>query len=285
MEGFINMKKTALTLATAFTLTTGFFAASSEAAEHKVQKGDTLWDLSQTYNTSVNKIMTDNGLSSTVIFPGESLSVNEAKKANNKQSQGNSTYVVRPGDTLADISKAYGISIGQLVSWNKLASEDSIFAGDTLALSKASAGMAKVTQVAYPAASEQQAPAKQQQQKQQRTAQASAPAQQAPATAQASGNVAHTLTMEATAYTAYCTGCSGVTANGTDLRANPGLKVIAVDPRVIPLGTKVWVEGYGEAIAADTGGAIKGNKIDVYVPTNDQAYAWGRKSVTVKILN
>ncbi|MDF2788312.1 MAG: hypothetical protein K0S80_1410, partial [Neobacillus sp.] len=54
-----------------------------------------------------------------------------------------------------------------------------------------------------------------------------------------------------TAYTAYCNGCSGRTATGFDLRANPGAKVIAVDPRVIPLGTKVYVEGYGYAVAAD----------------------------------
>ena len=92
-------------------------------------------------------------------------------------------------------------------------------------------------------------------------------------------------TMRATAYTAYCTGCSGITANGTDLRSNPKQKVIAVDPRVIPLGTKVWVEGYGEAIAADTGGAIKGNKIDVFIPTDGQAMDWGVRTVTVKILN
>ena len=63
--------------------------------------------------------------------------------------------------------------------------------------------------------------------------------------------------MRATAYTAYCEGCSGITANGTDIRSNPNLKVIAVDPRVIPLGTKVWVEGYGEAIVADTGELLK----------------------------
>ena len=92
-------------------------------------------------------------------------------------------------------------------------------------------------------------------------------------------------TMRATAYTAYCTGCSGITANGTDLRTYPNQKVIAVDPRVIPLGTKVWVEGYGEAIAADTGGAIKGNKIDVFIPTDGQARNWGVRTVTVKILN
>ncbi|ATP39178.1 peptidoglycan-binding protein [Solibacillus sp. R5-41] len=93
------------------------------------------------------------------------------------------------------------------------------------------------------------------------------------------------MVMTATAYTAYCTGCSGTTAYGIDLRANPNQKVIAVDPRVIPLGTKVWVEGYGEAIAGDTGGAIKGNKIDVFIPSYDNAMAWGVKTVKLKVLN
>nr|WP_213424307.1 G5 and 3D domain-containing protein [Bhargavaea massiliensis] len=89
----------------------------------------------------------------------------------------------------------------------------------------------------------------------------------------------------ATAYTASCNGCSGITATGINLKANPGAKVIAVDPSVIPLGSKVWVEGYGTAIAGDTGGAIKGNKIDIFVPTKDQAYSFGRKKVKIKILN
>ncbi len=93
-----------------------------------------------------------------------------------------------------------------------------------------------------------------------------------------------TLTMTATAYTAYCEGCSGITKNGTDIRANPHLKVIAVDPSIIPLGTRVWVEGYGEAIAADIGGAIKGNIIDVFIPSHEEALEWGRKTVKVRIL-
>jgi uncharacterized protein YabE (DUF348 family) len=88
----------------------------------------------------------------------------------------------------------------------------------------------------------------------------------------------------ATAYTAYCNGCSGRTATGLNLRANPGMKVIAVDPRVIPLGTKVYVEGYGYAVAADTGGAIKGYKIDLFMPSKADAYRWGRKKVKMKIL-
>ena len=46
----------------------------------------------------------------------------------------------------------------------------------------------------------------------------------------------------------------------------------------------MWVEGYGEAIAADKGGSIKGNKIDVFMPSTKKAYSWGRRTVTVKIL-
>ena len=64
-----------------------------------------------------------------------------------------------------------------------------------------------------------------------------------------------------------------LTAMGHDLTANPNMKVIAVDPKVIPLGSKVWVEGYGEAIAGDTGGAIKGNRIDVLVGSDGKVIA------------
>jgi resuscitation-promoting factor RpfB len=93
------------------------------------------------------------------------------------------------------------------------------------------------------------------------------------------------FTMTASAFTAYCSGCSGYTTTGINLKANPDMKVIAVDPNVIPLGTRVWVEGYGEAIAGDTGGAIKGNRIDIHVPTKADAYKWGVRKVRVKILD
>lgn len=97
-------------------------------------------------------------------------------------------------------------------------------------------------------------------------------------------NVKNVLTMEATAYTAYCTGCSGITRTGINLKANPNQKVIAVDPNVIPLGTKVYVEGYGTAIAGDTGGDIKGNRIDLFIPGRQDALNFGRKTVKVQIL-
>ncbi|MEG0471597.1 MAG: 3D domain-containing protein [Solibacillus sp.] len=96
--------------------------------------------------------------------------------------------------------------------------------------------------------------------------------------------VVKTLNVEASAFTANCNGCAGKTAYGIDLKKNPDIKLIAVDPKVIPLGTKVWVEGYGIAIAGDTGGSIKGNKIDIFVKTKTIAYNWGRKTVEIKIL-
>lgn len=83
-------------------------------------------------------------------------------------------------------------------------------------------------------------------------------------------NVKKTIKMSATAYTASCKGCSGITKTGLNLRKNPSLKVIAVDPKIIPLGSKVWVEGYGIAVAGDIGGAIKGKKSTSLLVKNRQ---------------
>ncbi|MGN4459527.1 cell wall-binding protein EntB [Bacillus cereus group sp. MYBK77-1] len=97
------------------------------------------------------------------------------------------------------------------------------------------------------------------------------------------------LTVVATAYTADPSengtyGGRVLTAMGHDLTVNPNMRIIAVDPKVIPLGSKVWVEGYGEAIAGDTGSAIKGNRIDVLMGSKSKAMNWGRQTVKVKIL-
>lgn len=90
-----------------------------------------------------------------------------------------------------------------------------------------------------------------------------------------------TMIMEATGYSTQQPSLSRYTANGTDLHANP--QVIAVDPNVIPLGSTVTVEGYGTYIAADTGGAIKGNRIDIHFPTVAGAMSVGRRSVKITV--
>lgn len=99
------------------------------------------------------------------------------------------------------------------------------------------------------------------------------------------------LTVTATAYDPYPPGGSGlgITANG--MKAQYG--VVAVDPRVIPLGTKLYIESpddgaswsYGYCIAADTGGAIKGNKIDLCYNTVSECIQFGRRSANVYILD
>ncbi|MGL5084419.1 MAG: 3D domain-containing protein [Clostridium sp.] len=95
---------------------------------------------------------------------------------------------------------------------------------------------------------------------------------------QALGNIIY---CESTAYSG-----GGRTATGTvPVSARGGRGTIAVDPRVIPLGSLVYVEGYGEAIAADTGGAIKGNIVDIYVDSDQEAINWGRRyNVAVSII-
>lgn len=89
-----------------------------------------------------------------------------------------------------------------------------------------------------------------------------------------------TFNMTSTAYTG-----GGTTATGLKPVRDPnGISTIAVDSSVIPLGSKVFVSGYGVAIASDTGAAINGNIIDVYFNSLEECVSWGRRSVTVEIL-
>lgn len=95
---------------------------------------------------------------------------------------------------------------------------------------------------------------------------------------------------EASYYTPYCNGCSGKTATGENVRDSiyvNGMRVIAVDPRIIPLHSIVMVTTPHEtfkAIALDTGGAIKGRKVDILVKDTSTAYKLGRHSVHIKVL-
>ncbi len=99
-----------------------------------------------------------------------------------------------------------------------------------------------------------------------------------------SGRVSgRTITMSSTAYTADPreNGGYSVTAMGTPIRQG----VVAVDPNVIPLGTRLYIEGYGYARAEDTGGAIKGHRIDLAFGSASASNNWGRRTVRVTILN
>ena len=87
--------------------------------------------------------------------------------------------------------------------------------------------------------------------------------------------------VEATAYSSQQLGLSNYTASGTICQRG----VIATDPSVIPLGTKVYIPGYGYAVAEDTGGAIIGNKIDVAFDTVAECYEFGRQFIDIYIID
>lgn len=99
------------------------------------------------------------------------------------------------------------------------------------------------------------------------------------------------MTFQMTSYTADCSGCSGITATGVNVKSTTtvgGMRVIAVDPNIIPLGSTVRVttsSGSFTAKALDTGGAIKGNIIDLLVGSSSEAQTNGRQQVKVQILN
>ncbi len=83
--------------------------------------------------------------------------------------------------------------------------------------------------------------------------------------------------MTASAYT--------YTGSRTATGKTPAVGMVAVDPRVIPLGTRLYVEGYGYAVASDTGGAIKGDRLDLFMEQHLQCVNWGRRTVKVYVLN
>lgn len=89
-----------------------------------------------------------------------------------------------------------------------------------------------------------------------------------------------TMVVEATGYSRYDAGCGDYTASGTYLRRG----IIAVDPDVIPMGTRVYIPNYGMAVAEDTGGAIVGNRIDLAFDSHQEAINWGRRNVAIVII-
>jgi 3D (Asp-Asp-Asp) domain-containing protein/LysM repeat protein len=278
MEGKRMLKKIISILAVAVLSVT--VSANVQAASITVQKGDTLWALSRANDLSVENIQKLNKLTTDLIHPGDILTVAPEKR-----------YTVKQGDTLWDIGIDHQVTVSQIKEWNQLYSDLIhpglnlvIFEGlknNTISLSEKPVQPAAETPTETAPAVEASAPVESSPAP---AVEAPAPAESAPAAEAAAPN-SKEIIVEATAYTASCEGCSGITATGIDLLSNPNQKVISVDPSVIPLGSKVYVEGYGEAIAGDTGGAIKGNKIDIFIPTKQEAINFGRKQVKVTILN
>ncbi|MFE3889655.1 LysM peptidoglycan-binding domain-containing protein [Priestia sp. YIM B13446] len=254
---------------------------------YTVQSGDTLYRIAKNNGTSVQQLKEWNNLSSHLIYVNQVLKISGTGTVSSSPSapvqektnetpaspapSNSKSYKVQPGDTMWSVAQRHGISISQLKQWNNLSS-NTIYINQVLQVGGQAAAQAKLSTPSPDAPSTP-------------STSAQSTSTPAPAPVQESKSVSKEITVEATAYTAYCAGCSGITATGIDLRSNPNRKVIAVDPRVIPLGSRVYVEGYGEAIAGDTGGAIKGTRVDLFMASQSSALNWGRKTVKLQILD
>src|SRR5690625_4137521 len=277
------------------------FNTEASAAEINVKQGDTLWNIAQNNGTTVEQLKKVNNLTSDIILPSQTLETSN-KSANAEKVE--STHTVKSGETLSGISLDYGVKVNELKDWNDLNSDIIVVNQELLVKAEAKETTKSEPTKETNEKSEKQTENKSEKQtenksekktenksekktenKSEKKTEQKTVENKSEEKSEKTSNSGQSMTMEATAYTAQCDGCTGITATGIDLDANSDKKVVAVGPSVIPLGSRVHVEGYGEAIAGDTGGAIEGDRIDVHLPTKDAALGFGRQSVNVTVLD
>lgn len=186
-------------------------------------------------------------------------------------------YIIKSGDTLENIATAFEVKVEELVGWNESLSEEThLQIGDEINIE---------TDLDPETIDPQKVVWESEEQVKEEIILPESPAteENIEGSALNTSNAEETITVVATAYSRNQPSLTNITATGIDLRENS--QVIAVDPNVIPLGSKVYVEGYGEAIAGDTGSAIIGNRIDLHMESMDQSFAWGIQEVELTILN
>lgn len=259
---------------------------------YTVVKGDTLWDISRAFGITVAELKERNNLTSDLIIVGQVLTIPNAntehinqqvvKRASLAHKQKNLN--VTNQDTPVEVqSQKAEEQPAKAEESNKKSTTQSVEKSEEQTESAKTQSAEKTVKQAESPKS-QSADEPKQETERVETKAASQPNEQSKEAEKTVVEAGDTISVEATAYTVESAGGNGITTIGIDLNKNPDAKVISVDPNVIPLGTKVYVEGYGHAIAGDTGSAIKGNKIDVYLPTEEEALNWGRRTVNVTIL-
>ena len=222
--------------------------------------------------------------------------VEQVKQDVKTDDKGVQEYTIKWGDTLSVISEATGASLDTLVQVNEIQDANLIYPGTVLRFSADQKEVTvdngteqhsyrvqnnnEVKEVETTEATTQAAETETTQTTQ--AAQATPATETTQAAAASSSQGGYYLTVEATAYSYNEAGLSNYTADGTNLINDP--QVIAVDPSVIPLGSYVEIPGYGIFRAADTGGAIYGNRIDVHLVNLNDVYNFGRRTITIRVL-
>src|SRR5699024_9100906 len=247
----------------------GTLALNTEvsAAEINVKQGDTLWSIAQNNGTTVEQLKEVNNLTSDIILPSETL---ETSNKSTKEEKVESTHTVKSGETLSGISLDYGVKVNELKDWNDLNSDIIVVNQELLVKAEAKETTKSEPTKETNEKSEKQTENKSEKQtenksekktenksekktenksekktenKTEKKTEQKTVENKSEEKSEKTSNSGQSMTMEATAYTAQCDGCTGITATGIDLNANSNKKVVAVDPSVIPLGSRVHVEG------------------------------------------
>lgn len=239
---------------------------------HRVRKGDTILRIAQAYGVEASAIVEGNGLSDAgliregdiLIVPGgvrEAVAPSFAWSGSGS-SAGVTKYTVKPGDTLFSIAVAFGVKTSAILAANGMSNPDYLKIGQELLIP---GGQQPRASSAAPPPPQQNPPAPSAQPQQER----------APS---ARGDQRDGKSFVATV-TSYC--LRGRTASGTPVRWG----AVAVDPRVIPLGSKIQIEGFEEVfVAEDTGSGVRGNWVDIWFENCVEARAFGMQSRRVTIL-
>lgn len=279
----IHKKWVALTLGGAL-----LFAAAmpAHASTYTVTAGDSLWKIAKRANTTVSQLQAANpGVSPMKLQIGQTLTIPTASKATTLQPQ--DTYVVQGDETFWLIAKKLNLPVQRIMEANPTLNPRNLYHGLTIQLptsATADRPGAKAADVALAAPSHAAAP----------TAQRTMTSSNVLTIGGQDILYSKVFDIKATAYSA------SAEENGkwgpVDYFGNPlKLGTIAVDPKVIPFGTKLYITGYNHkglpvggmyGTASDTGGAIKGNRIDIFIPGNRAEVAtFGFQNVKVYILD
>lgn len=288
------MKKTVVSIIALFTLALGtigvtnVLAAQNEKIENTSDKTeikkienrvtqnglDSLIEQRKDSEQEVQSLTTNRSGEQDILEP---VSLNVETKKIKDDADSIVLYTVETGDTLVNIATAYEVEVNELMKWNPSLTVDSqLQIGEIIEIkTKLDPEIIKPKKLTW------------EKEKTVVNETVLPESEHVAAIEETSGSAVdesdETMTVVATAYSRNQPSLTNITAMGIDLSENP--KVIAVDPSVIPLGTKVYVEGYGEAIAGDTGSAINGNRVDLHMESIDESFSWGIQEVELTIID
>jgi 3D (Asp-Asp-Asp) domain-containing protein/LysM repeat protein len=247
---------------------------SDDVLKYTFQWGDTLWGISQATDISVDKLVNINDIDNrSLIHVGSTIYL----------SRDLSVISVQNGDEEVvsyDVSNGDAVEIETPEEVEEAAEEAVVEEAVEEVVEQTQPAEEAVVEEAVEEVVEQTQPAEETVVETQPEQPEEEPAEEEAAQTSSSEN-GRWMTVEATAYSRNQPVLSNYTFTGIDLRENS--RVIAVDPNVIPLGSTIYVPGYGEYIAGDTGGAIIGNRIDIHFESLDSAIQFGRQSIDVQV--